>query len=147
MAPARERLRQLRLREGAVQELRAAAAADNRYRLRAALAVAASTHEVGEADLLGIIVLRAREFDREGGFSGTLNLRGCGHGHEGKITVKVLILPPMVEEAPPVSMLGSRLKVTVFAAKNLRAADWAMGGGKSDPFCAEIGRASCRERV
>jgi len=51
VAPARERLRQLRLREGAVQELRAAAAADNRYRLRAALAVAASTHEVGEADL------------------------------------------------------------------------------------------------
>jgi len=92
--------------------------------------------KIGEADMLGIIVLRAREFDREGGFSGTLNLRGCGHGHEGKITVKVLILPPMVEEAPPVSMLGSRLKVTVFAAKNLRAADWALGGGKSDPFCA-----------
>lgn len=38
------------------------------------------------------------------------------------------------EKAPPKEII-STLRISVVSAKDLRAADWSFGGGKSDPYC------------
>lgn len=44
-----------------------------------------------------------------------------------------MILPSL--PAPPVSVPGSRLRITVVRANSLRAADFGVRGASSDPFC------------
>lgn len=94
-------------------------------------------HDRGSAaDLLGTVVLASSDFDRDGGFSGELNLRKCGAGHRATLAVEVEVLPPLLLRAPPISVPGSKLKVMVTGAKGLQAADRSLlGHGKSDPFC------------
>jgi hypothetical protein len=91
--------------------------------------------KVGSNDLLGRVVLPARDYDREGGFEGDLRLRGCGKGKQSFLKVKVLVLPPEAPDGPQVSEPGSRLRIVVHSAAGLRPADSAIMGGKSDPYC------------
>lgn len=92
-------------------------------------------------DLLGRYLLPGNLFDREGGFEGEVRLRGCGNGPAAKLTLNVQVLPPLLPYDPPISRLGSRLKIAVLGAKGLRAADFnnlgrlAGGGGTSHPYC------------
>jgi len=91
---------------------------------------------IGKPDLLGKAFLAAGDFDREGGFSGELKLRQCGKGQKSKLRVQVEVLPPLRPPAPPISVPGSRLQVTIISGRGLRPADWNIRGtGKSDPFC------------
>jgi len=86
-----------------------------------------------DADLLGQVVLECKEFDREGGFVGSLALTDCGKGFAATLRVQVEVV--RFTPDPPISQFGSRLQVTMQSAKGLRAADWSIGGGRSDPFC------------
>jgi len=70
--------------------------------------------QASAADLLGRVTLRAREFDRHGGFSQELSLKQCGAGCRAFLLVTVEVLPPLRPSMAPVSEPGGRLQVTIF---------------------------------
>merc|ERR1719454_2356372 len=76
---------------------------------------------VGDRDLLGIATLKARNYDREGGFEGDLRLTNCGRGKNATLKVVVLVMPPEMPDGEPISVIGSRLMVKIISAEGLRA--------------------------
>lgn len=84
-----------------------------------------------EALLLGSYTLLSGDFDREGGFSGQLRLRDCGKGVNATLATSVQVLPPERPPAPPISLPGARLCVSIAGAKNLQCESWAKG----NPYC------------
>jgi Ca2+-dependent lipid-binding protein len=97
-------------------------------------------YDVGNAnDLLGKVSLYCDDFDKEGGYEGVLQLTEIGKAKNSALRVKVVVLPPGFSSHAHLgessSAPTSKVKLTVVSATGLRAADWSLRGGSSDPFC------------